>query len=307
MNTASPGLIVSLTSYGSRIQTVWNVIMQMLSQTKTPDLVVLYVSQKEFPTLGQLPESLRIINSPRFQVRQVEDLGPHTKYFYAMQEFANDCVVTVDDDVVYPTDLLERLWTTHHTYPDTIVCALAVTLCFAKDGNYAPFLVWYKAPRLFNYASSFLSPCGVGGVLYPPHCFDKRLFDLRVIKEVCPKVDDHWITWNILEQNKHVLQLPELWLGETLAGTQETGLFNTNNRRVSDKKGDKRTHYDLQWEAILNAKKPLSAQLTNQWFAQWQNSVFPQLLDYFDPPHKMRTWFIKRWNHILSRLLIGAR
>ena len=46
MSTTSPGLIVSLTSYGPRIQTVWNVIMQMLSQTKTPDLVVLHVSQK---------------------------------------------------------------------------------------------------------------------------------------------------------------------------------------------------------------------------------------------------------------------
>ena len=51
-----------------------------------------------------------------------ENLKLHKKYIYAFQEHPEKCVVTVDDDLYYRKDMLERLWTLHKQFPHC-VCA----------------------------------------------------------------------------------------------------------------------------------------------------------------------------------------
>lgn len=34
---------------------------------------------------------------------------------------------------------------------------------------------------------------GVGGILYPPHCMDNRLFDIEKIQQLCLYGDDIWL------------------------------------------------------------------------------------------------------------------
>lgn len=34
---------------------------------------------------------------------------------------------------------------------------------------------------------------GVGGILYPPSCLDKRAFDINKIQELCIGADDIWL------------------------------------------------------------------------------------------------------------------
>lgn len=45
----------------------------------------------------------------------------HGKYHYAMQDFPNSIIVTVDDDMIYPNDTIESLWNAHVKYPNCVI------------------------------------------------------------------------------------------------------------------------------------------------------------------------------------------
>ena len=168
---AAPRLVVSLTSYGRRVATVARVVERMLAQTRPPDLVVLYLARAEFPDEAALPGSLRALLGERFQVRLVEDLKSHKKYFYAFQEFADAAIVTIDDDVLYPADLLARLWASYLRHPYAVTCARAHTICFGQDGAYAPYAAWLGAPKIYNRLSLCILFTSGAGTLYPPHAY----------------------------------------------------------------------------------------------------------------------------------------
>ena len=109
----TPRLIVSLTSWPGRITSVADVIENLLLQTRLPNAIVLYLAEEQFPKReAALPEALlALLHEGKAELRWcAEDLKPHKKYFYAMQEFPEDLVVTVDDDLRYPPEMLEQLY-----------------------------------------------------------------------------------------------------------------------------------------------------------------------------------------------------
>lgn len=257
---AAPRLVVSLTSYGRRVATVARVVERMLAQTRPPDLVVLYLARAEFPDEAALPGSLRALLGERFQVRLVEDLKSHKKYFYAFQEFADAAIVTIDDDVLYPADLLARLWASYLRHPYAVTCARAHTICFGQDGAYAPYATWLDAPKRYNRLSMRLVMTGVGSVLYPPPgsiSFIPGFFDWGLIERTCPNADDLWLCWNLLENGIPLIQLPFLRRIAYIEGTQEEALCNQNWAAADGAEGGK-SRNDAQWEAILAARRPQS-------------------------------------------------
>ena len=44
----------------------------------------------------------------------------------------------------------------------------------------------------YNKDSTLYFPVGIGGVLYPPHCFNDELFNQNVFMDLCPYADDVW-------------------------------------------------------------------------------------------------------------------
>ena len=256
---AAPRLVVSLTSYGRRVATVARVVERMLAQTRPPDLVVLYLARAEFPDEAALPGSLRALLGERFQVRLVEDLKSHKKYFYAFQEFVDAAIVTIDDDVLYPPDLLARLWASYLRHPYAVTCARAHTICFGRDGAYAPYATWLGAPKIYNRLSLCILFTSGAGTLYPPPCIprDKAFFDWETIQSACPTADDLWLSWGFLERGIPVIQLPRLWRHAYIEGTQEEALCNQNWAAADGAEGGK-SRNDAQWEAILAARRPQS-------------------------------------------------
>ena len=82
-------------------------VESIFSQTLKPNNVVLYLSEKEFST-RPLPLTLMRQQERGLEVRFVDDLGPHTKLIPALKDFPEAIIVTIDDDYMYPFDLLER-------------------------------------------------------------------------------------------------------------------------------------------------------------------------------------------------------
>lgn len=57
-NSGREKIIVSLTSFNKRIGRVWIVIESILRQTCKPDMIILWLSKEEFPSMECLPKKL---------------------------------------------------------------------------------------------------------------------------------------------------------------------------------------------------------------------------------------------------------
>lgn len=116
-------IIISLTTFPARINRVWLVIESILRQKVKADMVLLWLSREQFSSLDILPHNLLRLQERGLEIRFCDaNLRAHTKYFYRMQEFPDDIVVTVDDDIVYNPYLIKHLIELYNKYPYSICC-----------------------------------------------------------------------------------------------------------------------------------------------------------------------------------------
>lgn len=224
-------VIVSLTSHPARINTLRECIDTLLNQSMRADKVVLWLSRNQFP--GQendLPESMTSIDDPSFEIRWVEgDLKPHKKYFYAMQEFADSVIITVDDDVRYEKCLVERLYESYLLHPHAVSCSRANLMLFRDDGSLRLYDNWiydYKAMR--DKPTYQLLPTGIGGVLYPPHCLGSDAFNKEVIESICLFGDDLWLKLHATVKGYPAVLIQQPCATRTIDDTQDVGLWRVN-------------------------------------------------------------------------------
>ncbi|MET8521907.1 glycosyltransferase [Nocardioides sp. NPDC004968] len=194
--SATRDVVVSLTSIPHRMLTIGQCIDSLVEQTKRPDKVLLWLSTENFPNReADVPNEVLERQDDCFQIHWVDgDIAPHKKYFYAVQEYPDALVVTVDDDVVYDENLVETLYEGHLANPQAIICQRANLAMFRPDGTLRSYDGWvYDCNYLRGKASYQLLPTGIGGVLYPPHSLPAATFDLEAITETALYADDLWL------------------------------------------------------------------------------------------------------------------
>lgn len=108
-NDKEHSIVVSLTSFDHRLGDVYLTIESLFRQWVPPDVIALWLPREQFPS-GELPESLVRQQRRGLRVFFVEDVGPYTKYFYAFDRFRDSLIVTVDDDTLYPPDMIDLLY-----------------------------------------------------------------------------------------------------------------------------------------------------------------------------------------------------
>ena len=223
----SAGVVVSLTSYGKRLGIVHLTILSLMRQSVRPDRIVLWLDAEE----GAVPESLKELEKYGLDIRYgCEDLKGHKKYFWALREFADQCVITVDDDVMYPADTVGSLLAAHDRYPDAVV-ARRVNRIVVDDGRLAPYADWEFEWRGDDAPRDDLLATGVGGVLYPPHCFGDLAFDLGPIEGTGLGNDDLWLKANeIVYGRKVAWALCDRPHPYAIVADQEGGLCDSNVR-----------------------------------------------------------------------------
>lgn len=184
-------VIISLTSIKPRVAYAEWPIKNMLLQSYKPDKIILWLDKMTMSE-ADIPSRLLELKDNGLEIRFVEDIGPHTKYFYAMQEFENDCVITIDDDMLYQLDMIEGLVKTHKKYPDSVCTYLPKQMRYTRNGIPYPLEQCGLNVR-DSEVSSFNFAQGVCGVLYPPKCIEKKYFDATLIRKIALKQDDIWL------------------------------------------------------------------------------------------------------------------
>lgn len=191
----NPRIIISLTSFPGRISKIWMVVECMLRQTTLPDKIILYLAATQFPNkFEDLPKRLKkyLTDINFFEVVFVEeDIRSHKKYFYSFQEFKYDNIILIDDDIFYPSNLIQDLMVLHTKYPQTI-CSHRSYRVFKNGNTIEPYNSW-ELIQGFTEPSFDLFHTSGGGTLYQPSWFDQRIFDLEVIKLYCSQADDVWL------------------------------------------------------------------------------------------------------------------
>ncbi len=167
---ASPSsTLVALTSYPARIRYVSATIRSLLWQVRCDQHVILVLCKTEFCLDGKtkLPRGLARLeeSQARFSILWVDNnTGPYKKLLPVLESYPGRPVITVDDDVIYPPDLVHKLETASYARPQTIIGTRGASI-LCKDGRVVPYASWPIANSLETSHKVLLT--GRGGIYYP--------------------------------------------------------------------------------------------------------------------------------------------
>lgn len=237
-NDKEHNIVVSLTSFDKRIDDVFYTVESLFQQWVKADVVVLWLSTKNFPD-RRLPESLERQKERGLQIVFVEeDFGPYKKYCYAFDRFPDSLIITVDDDTLYPPDTIDLLYRAYLRAPDTIHCHRAHQMRLDSKGKLKSYDDWDSNRRWSETdkkASPLVFPTGVGGVLYFPGALHSDAFDSEKFMRLCPNADDIWLKAMSLKQGTPCARVPDSrdWTARflSLAGSQDSALRKENWRK----------------------------------------------------------------------------
>lgn len=194
MNTYRSGerIIVSLTSFPARISRLWLVVESLLRQEVKPDMIILWLSKKQFRSVETLPSSLLRLQKRGLLIKLVDgDIRSHKKYYYSIQNYPHDIIVTVDDDVFYHSKTITYLWDAHRKRPLDI-CANHAR-CVSYKGNELLRYADFNYVRTLGEGSPYYLQIGIGGVLYPPNSLYKDIAFMDLALRLAPLADDIWL------------------------------------------------------------------------------------------------------------------
>lgn len=187
-------VIVSFTSYPARISGITRVLDSLVSQTCKPYKIILYLSEEQFEG-RKVPVDFSFYSAFGFEIHWCQgDMKSHKKYLYALQEYPDDYVITVDDDFYYDCFMIEDFVRNIDRFPGCVLSRRSHLITSDREGNIASYQKWWdKCLHYVDVPRMDLFAVGCGGVLYPPHIFKPEVFHSEYITRYCPYADDIWL------------------------------------------------------------------------------------------------------------------
>lgn len=205
---ASP--IISLTSYGKRLETVDNTIQQYLKQNIKKICLTIY--KDDIINVIKNQKLVSMINTGIVEMLIAkENLKNHLKYWYAMKQYPNDIIITVDDDIIHHPDLIGRLTNIARANP---MCVVAMS-CVKFNPKEKHFVKFHASDRSFDTNPRFdVVAEGWGGIAYPKGFWNKvkNYHDIFISSDAILKNDD--IALYYVEYKEHI---PVKYIGKTYA------------------------------------------------------------------------------------------
>jgi hypothetical protein len=259
---APGGPIVSLTTHGKRIRTVYLTLESIANGTFLPSRIILWLDNAE--AFKNCPLSLRKLQDRGLEIKLTDNYGPHTKYYPFLESTDTfTCpLVTADDDIIYPKTWLSGLINNFNTDSTSVNCYRAHAMRIV-DNKIAPYLKWSPcrsvSPSFLHFAT------GCHGCIYPPSFLVRLQAAGTEFKRLCPRADDVWLHVNAIRAGFKIKQIvqtsPKFPL---LPGTQEECLYLSNADLGEN---------DVQ---IKNTYKPSDIALLHQ--AQYHQTTEPAFL-----------------------------
>ena len=190
-NKREKELIVSLTSYGRRISKsiVYYTLVSILRQSIQPDRIILWIDKTKWNE-DNIPNKLKMLISKGVEVEYCDDIRSYTKLIPALEKYPDSVIITVDDDKIYASCTIERLYNLHLANPTDICCMNPLKLQ-CENGYPCKYYEWREYDNDIK-GRDMVFPCGVDVVLYPPYCLGKDVTNRELFKKLSPLADDVW-------------------------------------------------------------------------------------------------------------------
>lgn len=107
-------VIVTLTTYHKRITNIPIVLDTIFSQSVPPDHVVINLAFEEF-----IPKQIQhYLDEHSIEVFRVPDTKVYKKLIPTLKRYPEDCIISIDDDILYPVGMIEDFVSMHKKYPE---------------------------------------------------------------------------------------------------------------------------------------------------------------------------------------------
>lgn len=181
-------VVISLTTFGLRAYNVYQTITSLMCQTLKANKIILWLSNKEFDD-SSIPDTLKKLQKYGLEIKYCEDIKSYKKIIPTLGLNLNADIITVDDDIIYPIDFIEKMILAHKANPNKVCFTRGCRIDF--DGvNILSYKNW---PKATNKCSMLNVPTGIGGILYPFGCFYKDVGNSSIFMKLCPNADDLWL------------------------------------------------------------------------------------------------------------------
>lgn len=282
-------VIISLTSFPERINTVNQTIESLLNQEVKANKIILWLAPEQFPNKeADLPKQLLNLKEKGLIIDWYHDIRSYKKLIPTLKKYPDSIIITADDDIIYNKTCVKTLINTYYSNIYNIIANRITRLyykeknleilprkLYTKNNNYLPIL---------KQASCFNMQTGCAAVLYPPHCFYKDILNEDLIQKLAPTNDDQWFwAMGILNGfNVMMPERPEFHL-KYIESTQEGNCL----WKINDK-GDKLYFKDLK-KILEHYTKLKNILLLNNY----QNNKALSFLNIFNIPFKQLTLWYK--------------
>lgn len=226
-------VIVSLTSFPARINNLWIVIENMLRQTYRPDKIILWLSKEQFRDENDLPQKLIDLQRVGLEIRFVDgDIKSHKKYYYVFKEYSDSLIFLIDDDIIYPTNIIEEsLRAYKNADSNAVIANYGNEMTFDKDDVLLPYIKW--RPMYEASSSRYLFFGSGGGTLICPSMLYKDSTNINLALKLTPLADDVWLNAMVrlggghilFLKNRRILTLPS----KNNKNLYEENVFNNRN------------------------------------------------------------------------------
>lgn len=184
-------VIVSFTSFPARIENVWLVVECMLRQTLRPAKIFLWLSKEQFPSEESIPQSLRSREGDIFEIRMVEgDIRSHKKYYYIFKECPGALVFLIDDDLYYPTDIIEKSIEEYSKGESSVICNYGFQMKY-ENSVLLPYKYWRRMVH-YSTAPNLFFGSG-GGTLIDTTKLNSIATNISLATKLTPIADDIWL------------------------------------------------------------------------------------------------------------------
>lgn len=185
-------VVVSMTSFPVRIAKLWIVIEAILRQNPRPERVVLWLSKEQFPHgIADLPSRLTRQQARGLEIRFVDgDIRSHKKYYYAFTEFADKYVLTIDDDLLFPSTFVSDVYRCALQHPDSVIANFGSKFTWNPEIGYIArtdgIIRHLETGKDLFFGSG-------GGTLFLPSRLLPYFDDIDTIWRLCPTADDIYL------------------------------------------------------------------------------------------------------------------
>lgn len=198
-------IVVSLTTTPYRVYPMRQVIEFVLAE-KVP-LKAIYVNLPYVFKRNNMPYPVPqyLTDNPRLTILRPKDYGPGTKLLGALEQAklpANAIIITVDDDITYPKNILLHLAYKAKQNPDHAIGLSGMRPHYNRKGQIITDSlrgIGLKAIKENNALVPILE--GFAGIAYRPRFFDKSVFEIENAPRECRNSDDIFFSFYLAKNN----------------------------------------------------------------------------------------------------------